>query len=103
MQYTSKASRINGRCPCSTEPLATTRAANTTEELEQRVEVLEATVVELGKDIDTVEMDVDQIQIDVSVANNDLWGNLHIGINGLITELHSNRQTRIVNSANSEN
>ena len=52
-----------------------TTTANTTEELEQRVHVLEATVVELGEDIDTVEQSVDQIQIDVSVLNTDLQGN----------------------------
>ena len=47
---------------------------NTTDELEERVDVLEVTVLELGEDLDTAEMSIDTLQIDVGVLNTNLEG-----------------------------
>ena len=48
---------------------------NNTDELEERIEVLEATVVELGEDVNLVEHFVGALNIDVSVINDDPDGN----------------------------
>ena len=47
---------------------------NTTDELEERVDVLEVTVLELGESLDTAEMSIDTLQIDVGVLNTNLEG-----------------------------
>ena len=49
---------------------------NTTDELEEKVDVLEVTVLELGEDLDTAEMSIDTLQIDVGVLNTNLEGNV---------------------------
>ena len=48
---------------------------NTTEELEERVEVLEMTVALLGEDVNRVEDDIDNLQIETGVLTIDLEGN----------------------------
>ena len=48
---------------------------NTTEELEERVEVLEVTVALLGEDVNRVEDDIDNLQIETGVLTIDLEGN----------------------------
>ena len=54
------------RCPCF---------QNTTEELEERVEVLEVTVDLLAEDTNLVEDDIDILQIETGVLGIDLEGN----------------------------
>ena len=49
---------------------------NTTEELEERVEVLEVTVALLGEDVNRVENDIDSLQIETGVLTIELEGSI---------------------------
>ena len=47
-----------------------------TDELEERIEILETTVLELDEDIDNINADINILHADVSDIDNDIEGDL---------------------------